>query len=298
MGSQVYPQIKEAFQHLNPQEVRELAERPISIGLIASGNAGFVQMEDVLVPRGVSRARRCELAALVHRAGGPGAPDSFDITLCEDELLCPPGSFCFHGSDLRRTIREILAARPDLEIALARNFQPFRQPAIARIVRNIALENAAFALVTAFPDMLSGAIQLPYAVGDFASDAAFMTMNQVRMAFLIAAASDQEIGYNEQRVQIAAIVGGALGWRAAARELEKRIPFGGGVIPKAAVAWAGTWTIGVGLERFYRIGASLTRAERREAYARALARGREIVASLIKLRDSASQRNAEVAQAI
>jgi hypothetical protein len=123
-------------------------------------------------------------------------------------------------------------------------------------------------------------------VGEFASDAAFMTMNQARMAFLIAAASDQEIGYDEQRVQIAAIVGGALAWRAIARELETRIPFGGGLIPKAAVAWAGTWTIGVGLERFYRIGSDLTRTERREVYARALARGREIVGSLIQLRDS------------
>jgi hypothetical protein len=113
-----------------------------------------------------------------------------------------------------------------------------------------------------------------------------MTMNQVRMALLIAGASDRETGYNEQRVQVAAIVGGALAWRTVARELEEHIPFGGGVIPKAAVAWAGTWVIGVGLERFYRIGSDLTRSERREVYARALARGREIVGSLIQLRDS------------
>jgi hypothetical protein len=298
MESQLYPQIKDALRHLDPQEVRELAERPVSIGLIASGNASFVHMADTLVPRGVSRTRRCELAALVHRVGESDASGNFDITFCEDELLRPDGAFCFYRSDLRRTVHEVLAARPDLEIALARNFQPFRQPVIARIVRRVALENAAFALVSAFPGILSAAIQLPHAAGDFSSDTAFMTMNQVRMAFLIAAASDQEIGYGEQSAQIAAIVGGAVGWRAAARKLEEKISFGGGVIPKVAVAWAGTWTIGVGLERFYRIGADLTRAERREVYARALARGREIVASLIELRDSASPRNAKVALAV
>jgi len=270
----------------------------VTIGLIASGNAGFVQMEDVLIPRGVTRARRAELESLVHRVGAPGAPETFDIILCEDELLCPPGAFCFHASDFRRTAREILAARPDLELPLARNFEPFRQPAIARIVRGIALENAAFALVTAFPGMLSGAVRFPFSVKDFASEAAFMTVNQVRMAFLIAAASDEDVGYYEQRVQIAAIVGGALGWRAAARALEARIPYGGGVIPKALVAWAGTWTVGVGLERFYRIGAGLTRAERREIFARAMARGREIVAGLVELWNSGSQRNAEAALAI
>ncbi len=287
MGSQVYPQIRSALQNLNPQQVRELADQPVSIGLIASGNAGFVQMEDLLVPRGVSHARRSELAGKLHRVSEAGSPNRFDITLCEDELLCPTGAFRFYASDLRRTVGEVLAARPDLEIALARNFQPFRKPVIARIVRNVAMENAAFALVTAFPDMLSGAIQLPFAAGDFASDAAFMTMNQVRMAFLIAGASDREVGYHEQRVQVAAIVGGALAWRAAARELERHLPFANGLIPKALVAWAGTWVVGAGLERFYRIGAGLTRSERREVYAHALARGREIVGSLVELRNGA-----------
>lgn len=298
MESEIYPQIKQAFRHLDPQEVRGLAERPVTIGLIASGNAGFVQMEDVLIPPSVSRARRAELEALVHRVGAPGAPAAFDITLCEDELLCPADSFCFNPSDFRRTARKILAARPDLELPLARNFEPFRQPAIARIIRNVALENAAFALVTSFPGMLSGAVRFPFAIDDFASDTAFMTVNQVRMAFLIAAASDEDVGYYEQRVQIAAIVGGALGWRAAARALEEKIPFAGGMIPKAAVAWAGTWTIGVGLERFYRIGAGLSRAERREIFARAMARGREIVAGLVELWNSGSERNVKAALAI
>lgn len=285
MASQVYPQIKSALRHLDPQQVSDLAGRPVSVGLISSGSEGFAQMEDALIPPGASRARRFELGSTLHRAAGPGAATDFDVTLCDDQLLCPPGAFRFHRSDLRRTVREVLTARPDLEIALARSFQLFRRPVIARIVRNIATENAAFTLVAAFPEILSGVVQLPFAIGDYGSDAAFMTMNQVRMAFLIAAASDREVGYQQQRIQIAAIVGGALGWRAVAREMEKSIPFGAGLIAKPLVAWAGTWTVGVGLERFYRIGSGLTRDERREIYERALARGREIVGSLVQLRD-------------
>jgi hypothetical protein len=82
-------------------------------------------------------------------------------------------------------------------------------------------------------------------------------------------------------------VGGAVGWRALARELAGKIPFGGGLIPKAAIAYAGTYTVGFGLERFYRIGRGLTRQERREVYERALRRGREIVRALLELRRSA-----------
>ena len=90
-------------------------------------------------------------------------------------------------------------------------------------------------LVTALPDVIPSLIELPWAAGEFASDTAFLTMNQVRMAFLIAGASDQDVGYREQRAQIAGIVAGAFGWRALARELAGKIPFGGGLIPKAAI---------------------------------------------------------------
>jgi hypothetical protein len=107
-------------------------------------------------------------------------------------------------------------------------------------------------------------------------------MNQVRMAFLIAGASDHDVGYREQRAQIAGVVGSAFGWRALARELVGKIPFGGGLLPKAAIAYAGTYTVGAGLERFYRIGYGLTREERRQMYEDAFERGRSIVATIVE----------------
>ncbi len=59
--------------------------------------------------------------------------------------------------------------------------------------------------------------------------------------------------------------------------------FGGGLIPKAAIAYAGTFTVGTGLERFYRIGYGLSREERRQVYERAFERGRSIVAEIIEV---------------
>jgi hypothetical protein len=90
------------------------------------------------------------------------------------------------------------------------------------------------------------------------------------------------VGYREQRAQIAAIVGGAFGWRALARELAGKIPFGGGLVPKAAISYAGTYTVGMGLERFYRLGYGLTREERRRIYERALERGRSLIQSVLE----------------
>ena len=104
-------------------------------------------------------------------------------------------------------------------------------------------------------------------MGEFASDTAFLTANQIRMAFLLAAANDRDIGYHEQRGEIASIILGAFGWRALARELVGKIPWGGGLVPKAAIAYAGTRVVGMSLERYYRLGKAYTRAERRLAYA-------------------------------
>ncbi len=281
MANQMYTEIRAALQHLNPRQLREIAERPLSIGIIASSGENFRDIVDTLLPPPTTQARRHEVARVLHRAEAEDA-GRFDLLLCDEELLCPPDAFRFYRSEPRRTVEDILNAQDELGLALARAFHPFRKPVVDRVIKTVAKENAAFAAVSAVPNVIPSLIELPWAIGEFASDTAFLTMNQVRMAFLIAAASDRDIGYNEQRGQIAAIVGGAFGWRAIARELVGKLPFGGGLIPKAAIAYAGTYTVGVGLERFYRLGYGLTRQERREAYEDAFERGKEIVALIVE----------------
>ena len=100
------------------------------------------------------------------------------------------------------------------------------------------------------------------------------------MALTIVAAHGRPVGYTEQKKEIAAIAAGAFGWRAVARELVGKIPLGGGLIPKAAVAFAGTYVVGLGLEKVNRTGAGLSKQEKRDAYADAFAKGREVVRDL------------------
>ena len=179
-------------------------------------------------------------------------------------------------------IEEILSARESFVLPLARLFPPCYQPAMDRIIHTVAKENALFSLATALPDVIPSVVTLPWAVGEFASDTAVLTVNQVRMAFLLAAASDRNIGYGEQRGEIGSILAGAFGWRAVARELVGKIPFGGGLIPKAAIAYAGTYVAGRVLERMYREGYSMSRQERKDAYEGAFETGKRVAKQLLE----------------
>jgi hypothetical protein len=108
-----------------------------------------------------------------------------------------------------------------------------------------------------------------------------LTANQIRLAFLLAAANDRPVGYTEQKGEIASIIAGAFGWRAIARELVGKIPLGGGLIPKAAVAYAGTFVLGQSFNRLYKMGYAYSRHERKAAYADAYERGKAIVSAVV-----------------
>jgi hypothetical protein len=173
-----------------------------------------------------------------------------------------------------------LQRRADLALPLARHIYPFRAPVVHRIITKISKENAMFAVATAIPDIIPF-LSLPWAIGEFASDTAFITANQFRMGFFLAAASDRPVGYREQKAEIASVLVGAFGWRAIARELVGHIPLGGGLLPKAAIAYAGTRVVGMSMERYYRIGYGYTREERRVAYEEALLRGKTVANALL-----------------
>ena len=247
------------------------------IALVAATPAELGEMETYLVPPHLSRQRRTAALGMLIRGGGPEC----DIEIYADSILCPAEGFSFNPDDPDACGKRILRQREDLLVPLARHFFPLRNLAAHHVIRAVAKENALFSLATAVPDALPG-LSLPWAIGEFSSDAAFLTMNQIRMAFMLAACSDRSVGYREQRSEIASIVAGAFGWRALARELVGKIPFGGGLIPKAAVAWAGTFVAGLSLERVYRLGYGFTREERRAAYEQACEHGRQIAGMLLE----------------
>ena len=282
----IFRNIKEAISNLDPEEARRHAERPLRLFLYADSEQAYRQMEEFFAPPELSEARRTQLRNRIYRATEgflPAQPNDLEIYFEDSPQEIPrPTSrvFAFHADRPMHTVHSVLQHRRDLAIPLAVHIQPFREEVSDRIIKKVAKENALFALATALPDIVPF-LSLPWAIGEFASDTALLTANQFRMAFLLAAANDRDIGYREQKAEVVSIMMGAFGWRAVARELAGKIPLGGGLIPKAAIAYAGTRVVGLSLERLYRIGHAYTREERRLAYEDALQRGRTFAASLL-----------------
>jgi hypothetical protein len=279
-------QAKSALSLLSPDEVRRRANRPLLVGLVAEGSAAYADMEDFLMPPEVSHEKRIQVMQSVHRSCDSGIPQKYDLVLYEQGLPCPETAFTFFRDDPGRTVDEILQVREDLELALARSFYPFRRPVVDRIITSVARENAIFAVASALPNVVPSLLEVPWALGEFASDTAFITMNQVRMAFQVAAASDKLVGYDKQLVEVMSIAAGAFGWRALARELVGFIPLGGGLIPKGAIAFAATYVLGKGLEHFHGVGYGYTRVQRRDAYQVAYARGKDLVGAVLRKREA------------
>jgi hypothetical protein len=277
MPLSVFRHIRQGLAHLNPQEVREAGAKPVRIGLVAATQDSMSRMETFLVPAHLSPQRRAEAARMLIRGGGHAC----DVMIYESSLLVPNGAFSLDLDAPEDCLRRILRKREELMLPLARTFYPFRKVVSNHVVRAVAKENALFCLATAIPDVIPG-LSIPWAIGEFSSDAAFLTMNQVRMAFLLAAASDRPAGYREQGSEIASIVAGSFGWRALARELVGKVPFGGGLIPKAAIAWAGTFAVGLSLERLYSLGYGFTRTERKAVYEEAYDHGKQIAGMMLE----------------
>ncbi len=272
--------LKSAYSNLNPEHVRELAQRPLNIQLVADSEDAYSYMESFLIPGRTSAADRATGLHTLARATEQTVSPTADLVIYEQGISCPRGAFTFYLDRPEKTVEEILDAKPDLEVSLARQFLVFRHPAVERIVSRIARENALFTLMTAMPNIIPSIIELPWALGEYATDSAFLTVNQVRMAFLIAACSGRAVGVAEQKAEILSIVGSAFGWRAIARELIGKIPLGGGLIPKAAISWAGTFVVGRALEQVYLTGERLRRNEHHELYHRALTKGHEVAGQL------------------
>ena len=272
-------QVMSALRNLNANEVRAMARKPVTLGILAADERFVDEVQEFLFP-------------------DPNLPDSGRLLLVAEEadfaratvgfaesgVPHPPHFYVFEPHEPSGSAAELLGddRNDELLIALAANFPGLRGAVSDRLIWRIAKENTLFTAATSLPNIVPSVLSLPWTVGEFASDSAFLTMNQVRLALLLAAAHDKPVGYDRQAVPIGSILASAMGWRALARTAVSKMPAGGGLVSKGLIAFAGTFALGRALEYWFEHGSPLAKAGQAEHYADGLRRGRSTVERIVK----------------
>lgn len=163
------------------------------------------------------------------------------------------------GADPVQDVRfEILEMLPDMAPAFGRFHPLWRKAAVNAIVGQTSRANAQFALVSNIPAVIP-------VLGGFVSagaDLIVLTKNQVMMCYKIAAAHGENLENQFAIVrELTPVVGAGFLWRTAGRQAASFIPFAAGTIPKVAIAFAGTLTMGKAADFYYQYGSKPSRTQ-------------------------------------
>ena len=254
-----------------------MVERRVVFGILAANEDCVDEIHDFLRAQGAESA----LGRILRIASEADFAQA-TVGFSEHGVPHPAHFYSFDRRDPSRSAASLLDEHESEWLPLARSFPGLRGAVSERLIWKIAKENTLFTVATGLPNLVPSILTLPWAAGEFASDTAFLTMNQVRLSFLLGAAHGHEIGYNQQCVKIGSIVGAAFGWKALARELVSKAPAGGGLVSKGLIAFAGTYAVGRGLEHWFREGNLLGRAEHRQFYVDAYHLGKDTVERIVK----------------
>ncbi len=172
----------------------------------------------------------------------------------------------------------------DQQIALAAHLPPLRAVVFAQTIERTARANASFAMTTGLAETIP-ILTAPLNLGDIV----VLTKNQLMMCYRIALASGRDDEPRKMMTEIIGVIGGGVLFRQIARQLVGLIPVAG-LLPKVAIAYAGTYAIGRAMAAWTTEGRQIT-VETVARYSReGLERGRALAEHLVEDDASAAGR--------
>ncbi len=163
-------------------------------------------------------------------------------------------------------------------VATARRLPGLRDAVARDLIGEASFSNATYALTSALPELIP-LLNIPFN----AADLLVLTKNQALMVYRLGLAFGAPSDFQAQMREIIPVVGGGFIWRQMARQLVGLIP-GFGLVPKVAVAYAGTYATGHAAVLWYGRGEVLSKGALSKLYKQAMAVGRQRAADLIARR--------------
>jgi uncharacterized protein (DUF697 family) len=150
-----------------------------------------------------------------------------------------------------RLLGRLIHTVPGLRLALAHRFPALRRPISEDLIREASKVNAQFAVMSSLPAVIP---VLGMFLGGIA-DILVLTKNQAMLVFKLAAIHGRNIDDRiEILKEIMPVIGSAFLWRTAARAAIGFAPLPFVAVPKAAIAFLGTYTVGQAARYYYERG--------------------------------------------
>jgi uncharacterized protein (DUF697 family) len=159
-------------------------------------------------------------------------------------------------------------------LALARQLPPLREAVFKELIAETARANAVYALTTGLAETVP-VLNAPLNLADIV----VLTKNQLVMSYRIAVAAGKKGAPRDVLAEVAGVIGGGFLFRQGARSLIGLIP-GAGIVPKVAVAYAGTVAVGRAVAAWADGGQRLSTAAVKRLYREAWANGKQVAEGL------------------
>ena len=170
-------------------------------------------------------------------------------------------------AELAPVILKLLAE--DL-MALGRRFPLLRETAARKLISETSTANAAYSFSTGLAEIIPG-LSVPLNVADMI----VLTKAQALLVYKLGLTLGLSPDWQYYITEFSGVIGSGFLWRQVARSLVGLIP-AWGIIPKVAVAYSGTFTVGQAVLHWYLTGKHATRRMLRGFMQEALVRGRSI----------------------
>lgn len=184
------------------------------------------------------------------------------------------GSILDEGFLVNRFARAVIELVPGQVLGLARYFPLFRVPVAHYLINDTCLSNAAYSLSTGVAEIVP-VLDIPMNMADMF----VLTKTQAYLVYKLGLAFGFSTRWQDYVAEFGSVLGSGFIWRQLARSLVGLIPVYG-IVPKVAVAYAGTYVVGNVILQWYLTGRHVSAQQMRALYVQAFTRGKEIARRL------------------
>jgi uncharacterized protein (DUF697 family) len=177
---------------------------------------------------------------------------------------------------LNAFVPTVLKLLPNFHLALGRQFPLFRVTIARQLIKDTGYTNAAYALGAGLAEVVP-VLNIPMNI----TDMIVLTKAQAFLVYRLGLLLGFSTAWQDYLAEFGSVIGSGFLWRQLARYLVGLIPVWG-IVPKVAIAYAGTFVVGNIVLQWYLTGRHLNARQVRELYWQALVQGKQTAQSLVK----------------